>query len=90
MIFISIIRFYLHFITLYACKNKHIFPNFQTFSGNYANCERLFLYFCTIREEIHRQLSNIRQKWLYYALFVVNVWRIGILYVFLHKISLII
>ena len=36
MIFMFNIRFYLHFIKLYDCKNKHIFPNFQIFSDNYA------------------------------------------------------
>ena len=43
MIFMFNIRFYLHFIKLYDCKNKHIFPNFQIFSDNCAIYERFFV-----------------------------------------------
>ena len=51
MIFMFNIRFYLHFIKLYDCKNKHIFPNFQILSDNCANYER-FLYFCTYKASV--------------------------------------
>ena len=43
MIFIINIPLYLQYITFYSCKNKLIFPNFQTFSDNCANYERFFV-----------------------------------------------
>ena len=50
------IRFYLHFIKLYDCKNKHIFPNFQIFSDNCAIYER-FLY-VTFLPSAYRRRRN--------------------------------
>lgn len=55
MIFIINICFYLHYITFYDCKNKHIFPYFQTSSDNCANYERFFCIFAPIKPQRSRR-----------------------------------
>ena len=43
---------------VYSCKNKHIFPNFQTFSGKYANL-RVSFNRCVIRPVFGQEKKQV-------------------------------